>query len=65
MQQRVEAFTSLDVGLEAFLHLTTWFKASLLPPNDSAQLIRQIRAELAQLDDPVGLAGIFVAIGTV
>ena len=40
VQQRVEAFTSLDVGLEAFLHLTTWFKASLLPPNDSAQLIR-------------------------
>ena len=65
VQQKVEAFTSLDVGLEAFLNLTTFFKASLLDPTEAAELIAQVRTELAQRDDPVGLAGIFVAIGTV
>ncbi len=65
VQQRVEAFTSLDVGLEAFLHLTTFFKATLLDPAEAADLTAEVRRELAQLDSPVGLAGIFVAIGTV
>jgi len=65
VQQKVEAFTSLDVGLEPFLALTTYFKAGLLDPPTATAMIQQIRAELADADDPVGLAGVFVAIGTV
>ncbi len=65
VQQKVEAFTSLDVGLDAFMALTTYFKAGLLDPAEAGAMITAIRAELAEADDPVGLAGIFVAIGTV
>lgn len=65
VQQKVEGFTSLDVGLEPFLQLTTCFKAGLLDQATAADMIRAIRADLAGTDDPVGLAGIFIAIGTV
>ncbi len=64
VQQRVETFSSLEVGLEPFMHLTTWFKASLLDGATAQSMVEEIRAELAEAEDPVGLAGIFVAIGT-
>ena len=65
VQQQVEAFTSLGVGLAAFLNLTTFFKAPLLESDEAADLLARIRGEIEAPDEPVGLAGIFVAIGTV
>jgi ubiquinone/menaquinone biosynthesis C-methylase UbiE len=65
VRQQVEAFTSIEVGLRAFLELTSFFKAQLLAEDEAEAAVAAVRAELAELDDPVGLAGIFVAIGTV
>jgi ubiquinone/menaquinone biosynthesis C-methylase UbiE len=65
VQQKVEAFTSLEVGLRAFLDLTTFFKAGLLEPEEAQARIAAIRQELEGVEDPVGLAAVFVAVGTV
>ncbi len=65
VQQKVEAFTSLEVGLSAFLQLTTFFKAGLLEPEEAQARIATIRQQLEGLEEPVGLAGIFIAVGTV
>lgn len=63
VRARVEGFSSLDVGLETFLQLTTRFKAALLEPRLAADLLAALDRDLAANPAVVGLAGIFVVTG--
>jgi len=60
---RVEALSSIDLGIEDFLDLTTRFKAQHFDPEEGRALLAQLDQELRVADHPVGLCGIFVASG--
>jgi len=65
VEQRVELVSSLELGPEVFLQLTTCFKARLVEPEDAAALIGQICSDLAASERRVGLAAVFVTVGMV
>ncbi len=65
VMQRVETLSSLQLGIEPFLDLTTRFKAGLLPPEQAGPLLEQLNRDLAAAEQPaVGNAAIFFAAGT-
>ncbi len=60
---RIEAVTSLDIGLAAFVALTTGFKLSLLPPELREELSRDL-ARAVERGGLFGAVGLYCVGGT-
>ena len=59
----VMSVTSLEVGLETFLDITTRFKAVQAQSADGEMLVEEARRDAVR-QDAFGVVGVFVAVGT-
>ena len=66
IEVRVSAVSSLDLGIDAFLDITTRFKAIQIGTPEALSLLREIDMEVkAAAEAPFGIVGAFCVVGRV